>query len=549
MTQSSPKLRESVPLLTGRGQFLDDINLPNTLHVAFVRSPFAHAKIIEIDTADALDVSGVEAILTGLELQAALKPLNAPMQTPTYRPTEWYPLAVDKVIYGGEPVAVVIANNRYTAEDAAELVYVDYEMLKPVASADQALDEATAPIHEHMDSNVLVENPAGGGVDDAVFAAAEHHVSGSFQHPRVHTLPIEGRGVLADFRDGTDTLTVWSSTQIPHILQDLVADSLSHPAQQIRVIAPNVGGGFGLKSACYPEEVLIPYLAKRLGRPVKWTQDRLEALQAGSHARDIVVHAELAADVDGKIIGLKAHAVCDVGAYHLYPYTGGLDLFSIGGSLPGPYDFEHYAFTSQAVCTNKCVVGAYRGVGAVMGPLVMEGLLNRLAKKLGKDPLEIRQINLARPDKFPFTGPSGATYDSGNYPVLLDLAMEESDYPELRQLQKDAQNEGRLVGIGLTCFVEGSAGGRSQFANRRMDAVPGFDAAIIKVNRQGEVSVFVSTPSQGQGQYTTFAHLLAESLGIHPNKINVILGDTATCLLYTSPSPRDLSTSRMPSSA
>ncbi|MEM7112467.1 MAG: xanthine dehydrogenase family protein molybdopterin-binding subunit [Chloroflexota bacterium] len=526
-TQSSP-LRESLPLIQGKGQYLDDIHLPHTLHIAFVRSPYAHADILSIDCEEADAMPGVVAIFTGADIQSHLKPLNPPQNIPANQKTEWHALAINKVVYAGEPVAVVVAENRYVAEDAAEMVFVDYEPLPAVATTKDALAAGAPLLHSYMESNVLTTAKITAEKGEEAFKTADFHLSGTFQHPRVHVLSLETRGVLATHNVGTDELIVWTSTQIPHIVRDAISEHLDMPASQVRLITPHVGGGFGLKSCCYPEELLIPYLAKRLGRPVKWTQDRLEALQAGVHARDIVVEATLAANQDGSIVGIKATSYCDVGAYHVYPYGAGLDVFSIIYSLAGPYDFDYFAYEGFAVATNKCPSSAYRGVGSVLGPVIVEGLLNQLATKLGKDPLEIRRRNLARPEQFPFNSPSGATHDSGNYPALLDLAVEESGYPALRQMQKRGRENGRLLGVGLTCFVEGSASNRSAFARRGIDAVPGFDSATLNVDRYGQVIASVSIPSQGQGHYTTFAQLLAQELGVSPDKITIRLGDTAT---------------------
>ena len=320
--------------MRGNGRYVDDINPPGTLQVAFVRSPYAHAVLDEIEIEDALAMPGVFAIFTGEAIKPHIKPLNPPLQIPTYQATNWYPLATEKVIYVGEPVAVVVAIDRYHAEDAAEMVFVDYEPLPVVPTIDAALADEAPLIHKELKSNILASAPMGEGVGEQKFNEAAIHVHGTFQHPRVHCLPMETRGVVAEFRAETDELLVWSSTQIPHILRDTVSHCLDQPAHQVRIIAPHVGGGFGLKSSVFPEELLIPYLAKRLGRPVKWTQDRLEALQAGAHSRDAIVKATLAANRDGTIIGLKATALCDVGAYNFYPYTSTLDVFSIGYASP-----------------------------------------------------------------------------------------------------------------------------------------------------------------------------------------------------------------------
>ncbi|MEM7343248.1 MAG: xanthine dehydrogenase family protein molybdopterin-binding subunit [Chloroflexota bacterium] len=521
-------VKEQLPILQGQGRYVDDINPPGTLHVAFVRSFYAHARILSIDVEDALAESGVLAVLTGEDLRHEIKPLSPPLQVPTYQATNWYPLAWDKVRYAGEAVAVVVAVDRYHAEDAAELVMVDYEPLPVAATTTDSMRSDAPRIHEEHDSNIFIHTKLGAEKEKEAFEAADIRIKTSFQHPRVVCLPMENCGVLAQYQSETDELLVWSSNQVPHLLRDALSLHLDHPAHQLRVIAPHVGGGFGLKSNVFPEELIVAYLARRLGQPVKWIQDRMENLQAGLHSRDDVVEAELAARADGTIIGIRTKAICDVGAYNSYPFSSALEPFSVGYAMGGPYDFPYFSFEGYAVATNKAPGGPYRGVGTVLGPMVLEGVLDQLAQQLEMDPTEVRMKNMARPDQFPFTSPTGSLYDSGDYPALLDLAIEEASYPRWRQRQKTARDEGRLLGVGLSCFIETSAGGRSVYSQRRMDAIPGFDAATLRVNRQGELEAYLSTPSQGQGQYTTFAQLLSQTMGISPDVIRVHLGDTAT---------------------
>ncbi|MGB0387395.1 MAG: xanthine dehydrogenase family protein molybdopterin-binding subunit [Ardenticatenaceae bacterium] len=528
-TTKSPPVKEQLPLLQGLGRYVDDINLPGTLHVAFVRSPYAHARLVSVETEEAARQPGVLAVFSGEELRAKIKPLRAPLNDPTYQATDFYPLTWDKVHYVGEAVAVVVAVNRYLAEDAAECVMVEYDPLPVVATVTQSMAADAPRIHDELVSNILIEKRIETGEAEDAFEQAEIRVRSTFQHPRVSCLPMENCGVLADYRAESDELVVWSSTQVPHLLRDALSDCLDQPADQLRVIAPNVGGGFGLKSQVFPEELLIPYLARRLGRPVKWIQDRMEHLQASVHSRDDIVEAELAARSDGTIIGVRSKGICDVGAYNSYPFSSALEPFSLGGCLTGPYDFPFYSFHGYGVATNKCPGGPYRGVGAVLGPMVMEGLLDELADKLDMDPTEVRMKNLARPEQFPFESPAGSVYDSGDYPALLDLAIEEAGYPGWRTQQRSARNdEARLVGIGISCFVEATTFGPETYAKRGMTAIPGYDAATLRLNQQGELEAFVSTPSQGQGQYTTFAQLLSQKMGIPFDQIHVHLGDTAT---------------------
>ncbi len=518
--------REHLPLLRGLGRYLDDIHLPGVVHVAFVRSPHAHARILDMATEEARAMPGVLAVITGQELRHQVRPIRALLDEPSYRVTDWHPLAWDKVRYVGEAVAAVVATDRYRAEDGAEQVLVRYEPLPAAPHADQALRPDAPRIHPELPDNLLLHARLGQGKDPDAFRQAPIRVSGRFQHPRVTGLPMEGCGVLAWHEPGADQLTVWSSNQVPHLLRDSLAECLGHPTHRLRVIAPEVGGGFGIKMQTLPEEIVVAHLARALGRPVKWTQDRMEHMQASIHARDIWVEAELALSQDGRILGLEARAVCDVGAYNSYPLTSALEPFTVASALPGPYDFPHYQVEVMAVATNKCPVGAYRGVGFVLGPLVMEGLLDRAARQLGMDPAELRRRNLPPPDAFPFPSPAGPTYDSGDYPALLDLALEQADYPALRRQQEEARAQGRLLGIGLACFVEVTGMGRGTYRKRGMVQIPAFDGAAIQVDRWGQVTVAVSTPSQGQGQRTTFAQLLARELGIPLESIQVRLGDT-----------------------
>ncbi len=519
---------EDLPLLKGQGQYVDDIKLVGMLHVAFVRSPYGHARILNIDLSEALQLPGVIRIVTGAMLLDTVQPIRARLQNPDYCSTDWHPLAFEKVRYVGEAVVAIVAESRYLAEDAAEKVYVEYEPLPVVANPAMASQPDAALVHDSIHDNVLLRAKVGAGEQADRFRQASCRVTATFRHPRVTGLPMENCGVLASFQPSTSQLTLYSSNQVPHLLRDSLSRCLGHPAAQLRVIAPDVGGGFGIKMQTLPEEVVVAWLALQLQRPIKWTQDRLEHLQASFHARDICIEATLALEENGRIVGLKAKAICDVGAYNSYPLTCALEPFTIASALPGPYDFPYYEYETIAYTTNRCPVGAYRGVGFVLGPLVMEGLIEQAARKLGIDVAELRMKNLPAAETFPFRSPAGPLYDSGDYPALLKTVLEKSDYQALRQRQAVARQQGRLLGIGLSCFVEVTGMGRATYRLRGMEDIPAYDAATIVVDRWGHVSVAVSTPTQGQKQRTTFAQLLAAELGIAPTSISVTLGDTDT---------------------
>ncbi|MGH7057023.1 MAG: xanthine dehydrogenase family protein molybdopterin-binding subunit [Acetobacteraceae bacterium] len=513
-------------MLLGRGRFLDDLHLPGMLHAAFVRSPYAAARIDDIDTRHARKMEGVIAVITASGLAGTVKPIRAllaPDAGATYHATDWPALAVGEVRYVGEAVAVVIADSRYIAEDAAALVDVAYVAKAVVSDAAAALATSAPSVHASVPDNKVFSVAIG----KAHLGSARVTVAARFRHPRVTGAAIENCGVVADFRPQEDELVVWSGTQIPHLLRDLIRDCLGLNDITVRVIAPDVGGGFGIKMQAFPEEIVIAHCALRLGRAVKWVQDRIENLSASVHARDVLVDAELRAKEDGTLLGLSARALVNVGAYSSYPLSAALEPLTIASALPGPYRLAAYAYEGTAVATHRCPVGAYRGVGFTLGPLVIEGLLDRLARKLGMDPMELRKRNLIPPSDMPAISPAGVLYDSGDYPALLALAERTAGYREWRAEQARARQAGRALGIGIACFVEATGMNRAVYRRRGMVQVPGYDAARLTLARDGVLEAAVSTPSQGQTQSHAFKRLLAASLGISEASIRVVLGDTA----------------------
>lgn len=523
---------ELLRLLRGRGCYLDDVQTPRgTLHLAFVRSPHARARVLSLDVESARSVPGVFRVVTGADLAHAVRPISARLEARDdylYREADWPALATDEVRYVGEAVAIVVAESRYVAEDAAALVDVDYESLPAVADVESALTEMSPRVHAHMPDNVLYRQQSGTPHDAAEFSAPGLvRVQGRFRHPRVTGLSMEARGVLAEYRESSDELIVWSSTQIPHLLRDALSESLGLPASNLRVIAPDVGGAFGTKMQAFPEELAAAFLAYVLKRPVKWVEDRLENLQASCHARDALVDAELAAHPDGRIAWIRARGLFDVGAYSTFPLTSALEPATAAPALPGPYRVPLFSYEGTAVATNKCPEGAYRGVGVPVGPIVTEGLLNKLAHELGKDPVEVRKINLIKADEFPYKSISGAIFDSGDYGGLLQLALDRANYAGLRRLQQQERPRGKLLGIGVSCFIEPTGMNRNTYRTRGMIQVPGFDGAILRVDPAGRMEAAVSIPSQGQTQATAFTRLLVESLGIPEEAIHITLGDTA----------------------
>ncbi len=445
----------------------------------------------------------------------------------TYRPTAFPALATGKVRHVGEAVAVVVAESRYHAEDAAERVSVAYEALPVVADAERALAASSPLVHDEAGTNVLLSRTFSQGDTAAAFATAPVSVGDRFRIHRHAGVAIENRACLAEYRLATGELTLWSSTQIPGILRDVLAETLGLPARQIRVVAPDVGGGFGVKSVLYPEEVAVCALAMELGRPVKWVGDRREDLLTSTQAWDEVIDAELAVDPDGAIRALRAKVIADVGAYSIYPWTASIEVIQVVSFLPGPYRVPHYHAEAFGVATNKAPMGPYRGVGRPVSVFVMEALLDRAARRLGIDPLEIRRRNLLRPDDFPYRSPSGIVWDSGAFGECLDRACAAAAYPTLRAEQARGRAAGRRLGIGLSAYVELTGVGSAIPVSPGADIATGTEGATVRVDPDGGVTAIFGLACHGQGHETTLAQVVATELGTRVEDVRVLHGDTA----------------------
>lgn len=510
---------EDRPLLTGRACFVDDIRLPGTLHAAFLRSPLAHARIQAVDAGGATDLAGVAAVLTGADLALDVTP---PITTPGARTPARPLLATDRVRFTGEPVAVAVAGSRYVAEDAVEAVLVDYEPLPPVAVLDGALDPDAPALHPP--DNLLFESRLEAGEVDTAFEGAAVVVEATLRSPRVAPVPMEPRGVLA--APEGDGLTVWSSTQAPHQLRTFLAGVLQLDPASVRVVCPDVGGGFGQKAHCYPEEAVVAAAALRLGRPVKWIEDRSENLTAASHARDQIVWARAAADGEGRLLAVEADVVCDIGAYGVFPHGHVLEALGTPAMIPGPYRVPAYRARSRTVATNKCPEGAYRGVGLPVSALVHEQLLDRVAGRLGLDRAEVRLRNFLRPDELPHTTLTHQRYDSGDYGRALGLALHTIGWEEFGAERQRARREGRAIGIGLGSYVEYTGMGSAVFQGRGMLGIAGHDGAFVRLDDDGGATLWTSLPTMGQGLATTFAQLAAAELGLPVGAVRVANPDT-----------------------
>ncbi len=519
---------EDPRVLLGTSQYVDDLDLPNSVALAFVRSPYAHARILSIDVNTAQDRSDVQLVVTGADIAEAIKPLRVvydPNKAPTHKSCDWPVLAQDKVRFVGEAVAVVVATDRYAAEDAASVIDVEYEPLDPVCDVEQALAADAPLVHEEWGDNVMQTLRVEIGEVAKAFHVADCVVSERLTTGRHMALPMETRGCVVSFERGTDTLTVWSSTQVPHMLRSHLALVLDFPEHHIRVIAPDVGGGFGQKGHLFPEEAVAAYLARRLGRSVKWIEDRRENLSASLHAKQQTVQAELALHQDGTILGIRGRFVSDVGAYSEYPWGSAFEAGHAASSLPGPYKTPAFGFEAVSVATNKTTIGVYRGVGLPIGVLTMERLLDLAAHKLGLDPAEIRLRNMIRKEEHPYTTIIGAEVESGSHRESLQKALDMLGYQACRVEQQQARAQGRYLGIGIGCYVEGTAPSSAAFASMGLD-LGGYESATVRMDVAGTVTVLVGTHSHGQSHETTLAQVAADELGLPLADIRIIEGDT-----------------------
>lgn len=512
--------------LTGRSLFVDDIERSNVLYASFVRSSFGAAKVSRVTTEDALQIPGVEAILTADSLgdQAGF---NAVLHRPEFVATEMPFLAEGAVRHAGEPVAMVLADSPHTAEDGADAVTVDYEPENPILTLDAAMAEDARPVHGYLEGNVLLDVIMSDDPEvEKVMAEAPVVVEGTFNTGRVTAVPMEARACLAEWDSREDVLTLHTSTQVPFIVRTALADALNMPQQSIRVVAPDVGGGFGQKCVAAREEALVTLAALKLERPVKWTEDRQENLMASFHGHEQRYNAAAAFDVDGKLLALKTDIVCDVGAYSCYPFTCGVEPLMAATEMPGGYRLPHYRARTRAVATNKAPMAPYRGVSRPQFTFVMERLMQKAAKRFDTNEVEIRRRNLVTDEEFPYESPTGVVYDPGSYIEALDKCAETLGITSWEKRKHQARSEGRLVGLGFSCFAERTGYGTQAFALRNMSITPGADNAHLRMDPSGHVTVMVGTCGHGQGHQTTLAQVAADQLGLSPDKITVRQGDT-----------------------
>jgi carbon-monoxide dehydrogenase large subunit len=518
---------EDPRLLTGQGSFTADRIVPGALHVAFRRSDQSHALISSISTSAAAEMPGVFAIYTAQDLHDLVEPVRASSRMQNYHATALYPLARDKVRYVGEPVVAVLAENRYLAEDALDRIEIAYEPLETVIDPEMAVREDAPLLHAEAGTNVLAIREFARGDVGAEMAAAPVRVGGRFRFHRKTPVAIENRACLAEYDRGRRSLTLTVSTQIPGIIRDLLVDLLKVPGHSVRVVAPDVGGGFGGKASLYQEEIVVSVLACHLGRAVRWTGDRLEDLASTSQGFDEIVDAELALDKDGHILALAAEVMGDIGAYSIYPWTAALEPVQVVSFMPGPYRVPTYRGHVRAVATCKAPTGPYRGVGRPISTFVMERLIDMAARRLAIDPAELRLRNLIRAEEFPYKVASGIVWDRSGFVESVTSACAAIGYATLREEQAKARAEGRLVGIGIATYAELTGIGSRISAAPGMPINTGTESATIRLDSTGAVTGNFGIASHGQGLETTLAQVIADELGARIEDIQILQGDSA----------------------
>ena len=515
--------REDPKLITGHGHYVDDVNLVNMAHMSVVRSPHAHARIKSIDTSHALASKGVVAVLTSAEIKPHILgpiPVTASFVPDKKQVPEQYPIAADEVVYAGEPVAIVIAEDRYLADDAAQLVVVDYEPLPAVMDLEKAMAPGSPLVKGDRPDNIGWEAVFPSGDIDAAFAEADVVVKERIGQQRLFPTAMETRGCVADWTPYDNRVTLWTSTQVPHFIRLFVGGALGVPESQFRVISHDVGGGFGAKLRPYPEEYLATAASKICGRPVKWIEDRTESLQATTQGRGQLFDIEVAAKRDGTLLGLKFTQLLDIGAYH-----GVFSAFQVVACLLGGgcYDWKAISAKSIGIFTNRMSTDPYRGAGRPEATHLVERAVDLVALEIGMDPADVRRKNFVK--TFPHTNNFGLVYDSGDYEKSLDVAMANIGYPALRKRQEELRAQGRYMGIGFSTWVEICGIGPSS-ATAPAAGLALVESSMVRVHPTGSVTVSVGTHAHGQSHETTFAQIVADALGVPYESVEIRHGDT-----------------------
>ena len=512
--------KEDQRLLTGTAQFVGDIRLPRMWEAAYVRSPIAHGRINAITKPAAF----ADRVFTAQDMADVL-PIRAESSLPGYKVSDYPALATGKVRYVGECVAICVAPTRAEAEDIAEQVVLDLTPLPPVVDALQARAPGAALVHDDWGDNLFLTTFADGDIE-AVKARADVVIHREYNTARQCMVPLEGKGTLSYWDAKAGQLVVYTSTQVPHLIRTGIAQFLQLDQGAVRVIAPDVGGGFGYKCVLQPEELSVSWVARKTGRPIRWTEDRREHLVAGANTRQHHYLLTAYADMTGRILAIDAEITVDIGAYSVWPFTACLEAAQAGGNLPGPYAFDVYRCKTWSVATNKPAFTPYRGVARPGVCFAMELTIDAIARAVGREPAEVRRDNLIPAAAMPFTTVTGKFYDSGDYPESLSRAAAMIDLPGFRARQAAARAEGQFLGIGFSTFTEQSAHGTKVFAAWGLPLVPGYEQAMVKITPSGSVEVRSGNHSFGQGLETTLAQVASEWLSVDVGDIRVTMGDT-----------------------
>lgn len=523
------KRREDPRLITGKATYTDDIKPTGLLHAVIVRSPHAHARIARLDVTAARQVSGVVAVFTGADLKEKVGSLpcawlipNSELKTPPHPA-----IAVDRVRYVGDAVAVVVADDRYCARDGADRVQVEYDPLPVVTEAEDAVQSTAPQLHDEAPQNVAFRWKVSGGDSGAAFDQADVVVKQRFVNQRLIANAIETRAAVADYHSNTGELTLWVTSQNPHIHRVILSGVLGIPEHRLRVISPEVGGGFGSKLPVYAGEAIVAFCSRELGRPVKWVEDRRENYLISAHGRDHVTDVELAAQKDGTLLGLRGRTYANLGAY-LSTAGPGVPTILHGLILSGCYRLPSIDYEVVGVFTNTTPVDTYRGAGRPEATYIIERLVDLAAAELGIDPIEIRRRNFIGKDQFPYTTCTGLAYDSGDYEKTLREALRMLDYPAWRERQRQGPTDGKFLGIGASTYVEICGLGPSPVAGAVGFQGGLWGSAVVRVHPTGKVNVFIGEKPHGQGEETTFAQVVADEFGVPIDDIQVVYGDTAT---------------------
>jgi carbon-monoxide dehydrogenase large subunit len=513
--------KEDARLLRGRGCYVGDIAMPGLREVAFLRSPLAHANIRSVQKP-----AGFESSVFIRDDLAEVRSVQANLRLPGFKPSDYPPLAEGKVRFVGEAIAMCIATTRARAEDLAERIELDLEALPAVVDAVSARDAPAAILHSAWKDNLFLKTEFDKGIAEAA-AAAKVVVRREYRTARQVMNPLEGKAVLAHWEERTGQLVVYTSTQVPHMIRTAIAEHLGIEQAQVRVIAPDVGGGFGYKCVLQPEELCIAWLALKFRKPFRWVEDRREHLTSGANCREHHYVVTAYADERGKLLGVDAEITVDAGAYSVWPFTACLEGTMAGRHLPGPYAFTAYRARTFSVATNKPPIVPYRGVARTGICFAMELTIDAVARAVGREPWEVRRENLVAEAAMPFVSVAGNVYDSGNYQMSLDIAVKELDVPTLRIRQAQAAGTDKLIGVGFANYIEMTAHGTALFAAAGYPFTPGFEQAAVRFTPDGGLEVRVGVHSHGQGMETSLAQIAHEVLGIPVAKIAVVHGDTA----------------------